>query len=68
MRSTRRFVQPTDARRKALEPDRLPFGVLVMDGKGTALGGCDDFYAQRQSQDDGMGFTLSPPHGHVHAR
>ena len=40
-------------RRKALEPDRLPFGVLVMDGKGTALGGCDDFYAQRQSQGDG---------------
>lgn len=44
-------------RRKALKPDRLPFGVLVMDGKGTALGGCDDFYAQRQSQDDGKQFT-----------
>ena len=45
-------------RRKALEPDRLPFGVMVMDGKGTALGGCDDFYAQRQSQgDDGESFT-----------
>ena len=37
-------------RRKALEPERLPFGILTMDGKNTALGGCDDFYAQRQSQ------------------
>lgn len=43
-------------RRKALEPDRLPFGVLAMDGKGTALTGCDDFYAQRQSQDEGKRF------------
>lgn len=37
-------------RRKALEPELLPFGILTMDGKGTALGGCDDFYAQRPSQ------------------
>jgi hypothetical protein len=44
-------------RRKALEPDRLPFGVLVMDGKGTSIGGCDDFFAQRQSQEDGKQFT-----------
>ena len=44
-------------RRKALEPDRLPFGIAVMDGKGTALGGCDDFYAQRQSQGEGERFT-----------
>jgi hypothetical protein len=44
-------------RRKALEPDRLPFGVLAMDGKGTALTGCDDLYAQRQSQGDGEQFT-----------
>jgi hypothetical protein len=44
-------------RRKALEPDRLPFGVLAMDGKATALGGCDDSYAQRQSQDQGAQFS-----------
>jgi len=44
-------------RRKALDPDRLPFGVLTMDGKGTAVGGCDDVYAQRQSQDQGAQFT-----------
>jgi hypothetical protein len=44
-------------RRKALQPDRLPFGVLVMDGKSTAITGCDDLYAQRQSQDDGASFT-----------
>ena len=36
-------------RRKALVPDGLPFGVLAMDGKCTALHGCDDFYAQRQT-------------------
>jgi hypothetical protein len=44
-------------RRKALEPDRLPFGVLALDGKSTALSGCDDLYAQRQSQHDGERFT-----------
>jgi hypothetical protein len=44
-------------RRKALEPDRLPFGVLAMDGKSTALTGCDDLYAQRQSQAEGERFT-----------
>lgn len=44
-------------RRKALQPDRLPFGVLVLDGKGTAIAGCDDFYAQRQSQAKGTQFT-----------
>jgi hypothetical protein len=43
-------------RRKALAPERLPFGVLVMDGKGTALTGCDDDYAQRQSQQEGSRF------------
>ena len=40
-------------RRKALEPDELPFGVVAMDGKGTSLPSCDDHYAQRQSQGDG---------------
>jgi hypothetical protein len=40
-------------RRKALEPEDLPFGVVAMDGKGTALPSCDDVYAQRQSQGEG---------------
>jgi hypothetical protein len=40
-------------RRKALEPASLPFGVLAMDGKGTALPSCDDKYAQRQSAEQG---------------
>src|SRR5262249_29061598 len=40
-------------RRKALEPDVLPFGVVAMDGKDTALPSCDDHYAQRQSHADG---------------
>jgi hypothetical protein len=44
-------------RRKALEPEGLRFGVLAMDGKGTALTGCDDVYAQRQSQDEGQRFV-----------
>jgi hypothetical protein len=40
-------------RRKALEHDRLPFGVVAMDGKATSLPSCDDHFAQRQSQGDG---------------
>jgi hypothetical protein len=44
-------------RRKALSPERLPFGVLVMDGKSTAISGCDDLYAQRQSQAEGERFA-----------
>lgn len=39
-------------RRKALEPDALPFGVVSLDGKATALPSCDDELAQRQSQPD----------------
>jgi hypothetical protein len=34
-------------RRKALEPVLFPFGVVAMDGKGTALPSWDDEYAQR---------------------
>ncbi len=44
-------------RRKAIEPDRLPFGILAMDGKATSLTGCDDLYAQRQSQSEGKRFA-----------
>lgn len=40
-------------RRKALRPHALPFGVLSLDGKGTSLPSCDDWYAQRQSSGDG---------------
>jgi DDE_Tnp_1-associated/Transposase DDE domain len=40
-------------RRKALEPDKLPFGVVALDGKSTALPSCDDDFAQRQSHGDG---------------
>ena len=40
-------------RRKALEPEKLPFGVVALDGKSTAVPSCDDDYAQRQSQDAG---------------
>jgi hypothetical protein len=40
-------------RRKAIEPDVLPFGVVAMDGKSTALPSCDDDYAQRQSKGEG---------------
>lgn len=36
-------------RRKALEPESLPFGIAALDGKGTALPSCDDHYAQRQT-------------------
>jgi hypothetical protein len=40
-------------RRKALAPERLPFGVVAMDGKVTALPSCDDQYAQRKTTEDG---------------
>jgi predicted transposase YbfD/YdcC len=35
-------------RRKALQPVGLPFGVVAMDGKGTAATAWDNLYAQRQ--------------------
>ena len=40
-------------RRRALEPDGLPFGVVSLDGKDTAVPSCDDFFAQRQTQEGG---------------
>ena len=40
-------------RRHALAPDELPFGVLSLDGQNTAVPAGDDYYAQRQSRDDG---------------
>jgi hypothetical protein len=43
----------TAHRSKAREPEVLPFGVVAMDGKSTALPSCDDVYAQRQSQGEG---------------
>jgi hypothetical protein len=40
-------------RRKALVLEQLPFGVVALDGKDTALPSCDDNYAQRQTQEGG---------------
>lgn len=39
-------------RRKALASGDLPLGVLALDGKRTAISGCDDHYAQRQTQSE----------------
>lgn len=39
-------------RRKALEPDELPFGVVSLDGKGFSIPSSDDWYAQRQTRED----------------
>lgn len=39
-------------RRKALDPDELPFGVASLDGKHLSIPGCDDWYAQRQTPDE----------------
>lgn len=36
-------------RRKALQPDELPFGVVSLDGKHFSLPTSDDYYAQRQT-------------------
>lgn len=40
-------------RRKALSHDGLPFGVVSFDGKGTAVPSSDDWYAQRQTSEEG---------------
>jgi len=40
-------------RRKALRHDDLPFGVVALDGKATAIPASDDWFAQRQTQGDG---------------
>lgn len=42
-------------RRQALAPWGLPFGVVAMDGKGTAATAWDDQYAQRQPHSAGLG-------------
>ena len=52
----RRSLQATARtahRRKALRPEGFPFGVVALDGKATALDGCDDWYAQRQTSAEG---------------
>jgi hypothetical protein len=40
-------------RRKSLRPDRLPFGIVALDGKAVPLPSCDDGYAQRQTRGEG---------------
>ena len=40
-------------RRHALDPDELPFGVVSLDGKSTAVPASDDYYAQRQTREPG---------------
>lgn len=42
-------------RRKAIHRDGLPFGVVSMDGKATALSSWDDRFAQRQTHSSGRG-------------
>lgn len=44
-------------RRKALEPDGLPFGIVSLDGKHFSIPSSDDWYAQRQSTSDGQRLT-----------
>ena len=39
-------------RRKSLDPDELPFGVISLDGKHFSLPSSDDYYAQRQTHDE----------------
>lgn len=53
---TRIHVQVKAAqRRKALEPNGLPFGVVALDGKGTALPAWDDFYAEKRTYQEKSG-------------
>jgi hypothetical protein len=41
-------------RRKAIEPEQFPFGVLALDGKSTAISCWDHHYAQMQTGDERM--------------
>lgn len=42
-------------RRRALEPDGLPFGVAAMDGKSSTATAWDQKYAQKQTHSEGHG-------------
>lgn len=42
-------------RRKALLPEKLPFGVVAIDGKSTAIEAWDRKYSQRHKNADGLG-------------
>ena len=44
-------------RRKALEPNDRPFGVVSLDGKGFSIPSSDDWYAQRQTQGEDAALT-----------
>lgn len=44
-------------RRKALESNELPFGVVSLDGKGFSIPSSDDWYAQRQTQGEDAALT-----------
>jgi DDE_Tnp_1-associated len=44
-------------RRKALESNELPFGVVSLDGKGFSVPSSDDWYAQRQTQGEDAALT-----------
>ena len=46
-------------RRKALAPQELPFGVLTLDGKSTALPCWNDEFVQRQVPEKGLPYGLA---------
>ena len=48
----------TASRRKALEPQGLPFGVLSLDGKCTSLPYWDSEYVQRHQPEQGLPFGI----------
>jgi hypothetical protein len=45
-------------RRKALQPDVFPFGIVSMDGKGTVTRFFDETYAQVEHPQDGLPFGV----------
>jgi DDE_Tnp_1-associated/Transposase DDE domain len=46
-------------RRKALQPQGLPFGVAALDGKGTALPCWDDQFVQQHHPENGLPYGLA---------
>lgn len=50
----RRVVRAAHRRKALSTAQGLPFGMVSLDGKGTAVPSSDDFYAQRQSNEAGV--------------
>jgi hypothetical protein len=56
-RSLHSVVRAAHGRKALSAADGLPFGMVSLDGKGTAVPSADDFYAQRQTSSETSALT-----------